>query len=248
MIVRSALMMAAIGCLWGASTSGQAATMTLLMEDFLVLDAMDSNLAAQQFNGGSVSTDGFTLTSLLNGSDGSQIAVAGSRQISDGLGVGQPGADGPNIGFTRSINNNGSNAESIDLDITATAAGGQYEYLTAISVSNFQDSIVVISGFADDPGASVTNGTISYDGAGTLTWQGPLGGGVETVSLSNPAATPIGTTLNFSNAQTNASQANSGNNQYGLRSISFEAVPEPGTALMALIGIAATTAIRLRRS
>src|SRR5690606_15423994 len=94
----------------------------------------------------------FVLTSLLNGSPGSQLSMDDGQALGGGLGVGQLPATGPNVGFTRSINNDGVNAEAIRLDVPSAGFTG----ITKIVVANANPaaaggSTVVISGFASDP-------------------------------------------------------------------------------------------------
>ncbi|WP_197526851.1 PEP-CTERM sorting domain-containing protein [Pirellulimonas nuda] len=192
-----------------------------------------------QFNGNTKSVSGFTLTAMLDGLAGSQLAYDGGANPNNGLGVGQPAADGPSVGFTRSINNNGANAESIKLDLPATGFGG----LTAITVASAGASAgglastIVISGFTADPSAAGA-GSIGF-AAGAITWI-PGAGGLQTLTLGNQAATPAGSSLEFSNGATDG-----GNNQYGLRSFEYNVpVPEPSAILLLLAGSAVAGLLR----
>jgi hypothetical protein len=224
----------ALAAATAALPSGAA---TILVEDFTGLDAGDSTKGPTQAYGSSLSFAGFTLTSQLNGVTGSQLAYAGDRVITAGLGVGNPGQT-DNIGFTRSINNSATIAESIRLAVPALGYGG----LSSITISNgFSGvpSVVSISGFASDPLATsaVAADALSYDAmTQTLSWTpagnevgNPLSAQASTIFLGNPAAVAPGSSIVLANGTTPSE-----GNEYGLRAFSFM-IPEPTAGALALL-------------
>ncbi|QDU89625.1 hypothetical protein Pla175_30180 [Pirellulimonas nuda] len=206
-----------IALLVAMAIAAPCSAVTLLTNgDFTGVSPTDPAVGLAQYNGNSLASVGsFVLTAQLDGSPASQLALDGSFNLGAGLGVGQPAGLGPSVGFTRSINNNGTNAESIRLDLPLAGFSG----LAKIVVSNATASVVSISGFASDPMATGT-GTIDFL-SGTLTWTNPtsdvgnpLGANAATLTLGNAASVAAGGSLTFSNGSTTG-----GNNQYGFRAI-----------------------------
>lgn len=230
--IKTCLLFAVGGCLCLVTSSAGAAL--FLVEDFTGVDENDATKGPTHAYGSTLSAGGHTLTSQLNGSEASQLAYAGDRTIVAGLGVGNPG-EPDNVGFTRSINNSETDAETIQLDL----ADGQG--LTTLYVANGASataSVVTISGFASDPGASSADGTTGYS-AGTLTWEvssqnslelgGLTGNQISVLNLADASASS-GASLVFGNG-TVPSEAN----EYGLRA--FEAIPEPSAGVLFLFSV-----------
>ncbi|HEX6960948.1 MAG TPA: hypothetical protein VF175_03720 [Lacipirellula sp.] len=211
----------------------------VLVEDFTGVDAGDTTKAALQYNGNTLSFDGHMLSSQLDGAVGSQLAYAGDRAIVAGLGVGQPAANGPSVGFVRSINNGdaalGAPDESVALSLAA--ADGLSTLYIANGFSGVA-SVVTIGGFAMDPQAASPNGTVAYS-SGTVTWtvtsQGALtlggltGNQISTLNFAAPGAS-LGATLIFGNG-TDPSEAN----EYGLRAFETVTVPEPSSLVLVFL-------------
>lgn len=184
------------------------------IDQFLVLNPTNTALAYSRYNGNVVVHDGFYLSALLNGSNGAEISTDYLFDWGAGVGVGGSGS----VGFTRSINNNGSTAEAVELFISPDAARGAYAGLTGVSVGGAA-SVIVISGFSANPVASTVNGSVSF-ATNTVVWTQASGGG--SVSFDTPSAIPLGGTLRFSNGSTP-----SGDNQFGLLGFSYATLPTP---------------------
>ena len=225
------------------STAAVASADLVGVESFSGTDAGDNNLGPSQFLGPSLSSGGTTLQSQLNGVAGSQLAYAGDRVISAGLGVGQPAADGPSVGFTRSINNNATDSESIAM--TLSAGDGLGALYTSNAASGVP-SIVTVSGFSADPMASSSDGAVAYAN-GAVTWtvasqsgmNADFSGLVSVLSFGDLSASD-GATLVFGNGT-----AVTEGNEYGLRGFDISAVPEPTS--LALLGIGGLALVRRRR-
>ncbi|MBN2163172.1 MAG: hypothetical protein JXR25_09500 [Pontiellaceae bacterium] len=189
------------------SYSSSVSPVTLPVARFLQLDPADPTKTLYQYNGNMAACDGFYLSALSNGVNNAQLATDYLKDWNAGIGV-------DTLGFTRSINNDGSTVESVDFHISADAAKGGYGGLTGLETAGAA-SIVVIDGFASDPQASSGNGTVSYASNRVVWTQSTVG---STLSFANAAATPAGTTLRISNGSTSGTA-----NQFGIRSFSYMA-------------------------
>ena len=194
-----------------------SAPRTMGVSRFLLLDSQDDSTARYQYNGNTLAYDGFYLSALSNGVRNVQLTTDYLKDLDRGIGVNT-------LGFTRSINNNGTISEAVDFHISRDAAKGGYGGLTGIEVAGGA-SIIVIKGFAADPEATTSNGTVSYS-TNRLVWTQSSGGG--TLSFSNSQAAPTGTTLRISNGSTNGTA-----DQFGLCSFSYiSTYSSPGQAIL----------------
>ncbi|MCF7818467.1 MAG: hypothetical protein K9M54_11360 [Kiritimatiellales bacterium] len=193
---------------------------SVTIDKFLVLDPANPSTSLKQYNGNTVVYDGFYLSALSNGINNARISTDSSKNWGAGVGV-------DTLSFSRSINNNGTTSEAIELYVSADAAKGAYGGLSSLAVVG-GTSTVVIEGFASDPQASSANGSVNYV-SGKVMWTQASSGG--TIAFSNAAASPIGTTLRFSNGSTVGTA-----NQFGLAAFSYISTsPVPGKASIAVL-------------
>ena len=235
------------------AAAGPAGADFLNISNFTGVDAGDATKGpvspgGNQAYGSTLSAGGVTLTSQLNGSTGSQLALAGDRVLNGGLGVGNPGGAN-NIGFTRSVNNSDTVAESIALDFGSDV--GSLDALYFANAFSGAASVITISGFADDPNASSSDGSVSYDASSmtltfTVTGQGnvvvdgdDLGNFVSTLSFADGAAATGGIVVGNGTTPSEA-------NEFGLRGLSVTAVPEPAS-VAGLLSMGGLVLLRRRR-
>ncbi len=203
--------------LFAFSYSSSSSPVTMTVNRFVLPDPTNAFRALYQFNGNTVAYDGFYLSALVNGINNAQISTDYLKNLDLGVGVNE-------LGFTRSINNNGTTSEAVDFHISTDAAKGGYGGLCGLEAAG-GTSTIVIDGFAADPQASTSNGTVSY-ASNRLVWAQSSGGG--SIAFSSALASPVGTTLRISNGSTSGAS-----DQFGLLSFSYMATySSPGQATL----------------
>ncbi|GAA5477126.1 hypothetical protein [Haloferula helveola] len=215
----SALAAAALAVGWAPPASGAVTTLSPA--------TISSDTNTTSFSDGNV-----TLTPFVGGTPGTFNAPSGAEPR---LGMDEPGTNF-NAFNDPDTNPNNGNEERLVFAFAPTVGLSQITYDFSRADGPGPDDGVIISGFTSDPGVtfSITNVNLfAVYNAGTvrLNIPGGLFSGTDVAINFDPDASR-GQTLDL--RVTDTTQAGA---QFAIRSISYDAVPEPGMTLLGVFGL-----------